>query len=391
MIKGNDLLFGIDGGESSTKNELKRRRSHADISVWCCSVDEFDLSTNDESTILSIIINSPEKSKVNIVLRKDQYNSIMKYRKQDDKKRSLLSLLMQKSLIKRRWNLQEAEFEIRRTPQNKPYMDSNVITGSSEWNYNVSHHGNFVCIASHGEKLVGIDLVDIQTRSSSVTSAAEFVEMFREHLTDFEMRTMNRLQDDNRKYTLFFIYWSLKEAFIKAIGMGLGFNLKEVEFSVHFDGDGSPRGTTDMTANGTATARIHGVLRNDWKFDFCYLDDRHVLSSCTGPLSDALAVVPRTRETLSLASPLPSTPPRLPHRLQSHVNSWKKNKLESFHTEWDAGGIAMNGIDLFSDGDTDCESGMNSLANSLDYECSSMPTLAPLSSRVERKSILSLL
>jgi phosphopantetheinyl transferase len=33
---------------------------------------------------------------------------------------------------------------------------------------------------------------------------------------------------DTTQYTLFFVVWSLKEAFIKAIGLGLGFDLTKV-------------------------------------------------------------------------------------------------------------------------------------------------------------------
>jgi phosphopantetheinyl transferase len=34
--------------------------------------------------------------------------------------------------------------------------------------------------------------------------------------------------DPENQYTIFFIYWSLKESFIKAIGLGLGYDLRKV-------------------------------------------------------------------------------------------------------------------------------------------------------------------
>ena len=34
--------------------------------------------------------------------------------------------------------------------------------------------------------------------------------------------------DDSSRYMFFFIFWSLKESYIKAIGLGLGFDLQKV-------------------------------------------------------------------------------------------------------------------------------------------------------------------
>ena len=39
-----------------------------------------------------------------------------------------------------------------------------------------------------------------------------------------------RQRTEVEQYNMFFIYWSLKESYIKAIGLGLGFDLKEVIF-----------------------------------------------------------------------------------------------------------------------------------------------------------------
>ena len=34
------------------------------------------------------------------------------------------------------------------------------------------------------------------------------------------------------RYTLFFVLWALKEAYIKAVGIGLGYDLKQVSTAV---------------------------------------------------------------------------------------------------------------------------------------------------------------
>jgi phosphopantetheinyl transferase len=98
------------------------------------------------------------------------------------------------------------------------------------------------------------------------------------------------MSTEHDKYTLFFVIWSLKEAFIKAIGSGLGFDLTQVggttgsyllihindcsmliaqiDFTVHFpDPVPSPQQcVVSHTLRGHATARIFGQTRADWRW-----------------------------------------------------------------------------------------------------------------------------
>ena len=204
-----------------------------DFIIWTTNIEDLELHCNrpQESPSLTIHMKNfqsdiPSFQSYMMALTHKEYKSVNKYRSIDDKKRALLSILLQKSLIQQKWKIRDSDYEILRTPQNKPYMHSSANIGSS-WNYNVSHHGNFVCIASHSKHLIGIDIVDIETRKRGA-NAALFIEMFRKQLTDLEMRTILRESDDISRYSLFFVHWALKEAFIKAVGMGLGFDLQEV-------------------------------------------------------------------------------------------------------------------------------------------------------------------
>jgi len=99
---------------------------------------------------------------------------IEKQRIRDDRKRSLLSLLMQKEMIKHVFHCSSIDFEIKRTlevssdiiykaiaifimQQNKPFVvveEKYVSNSLKSWNYNVSHHGQFVAIASLSNLLV---------------------------------------------------------------------------------------------------------------------------------------------------------------------------------------------------------------------------------------------
>lgn len=71
-------------------------------------------------------------------------------------------------------------------------------------------------------------------------------------------------KDEDSQYNMFYLYWSLKEAFIKAVGQGLGYELSSVEFTVYPDQNLAEPGNRKIDG-GYATVALHGVLQNDWK------------------------------------------------------------------------------------------------------------------------------
>eukprot|EP01039_Chlorochromonas_danica_P007459 gene7459-8246_t len=205
----------------------------------------------------------------------EEQRDINKYVFLEDRKRSILGKILIRALIRR--ELEITQFSIQRSAENKPYL---VLPSSSSnysfWNFNLSHHGDYVGIVGHGHYLIGLDIVDITTRPASPIPFSEYLEMFTDQLTKREQETLLGLSSEQEQYRLFFIYWSLKEAFVKAIGLGLGYDLQQVEFSVEIGSQG-----------GNAKVKIAGEDRWDWKFHTLFLDDRHVATVAVGPLQEA--------------------------------------------------------------------------------------------------------
>ena len=107
--------------------------------------------------------------------------------------------------------------------------------------------------------------------------------MFNCQLTSAEMRTILSKENDSLRYQHFFIIWSLKESFSKAIGLGLGYDLAKVNFVVSYDGVG---GADTDRVRGIATVNIEGVKRTDWRFYFFSVDENHIVSVALGPTRD---------------------------------------------------------------------------------------------------------
>lgn len=97
--------------------------------------------------------------------------------------------------------------------------------GAPPLRFNLSHtDGLIACLVTH-DLDVGVDVEDTLRTSSTVDIADRF-------FSPSEVREL-RAQPAERQRTRFFEYWTLKEAYIKARGMGLALPLDQ--FSFHLD------------------------------------------------------------------------------------------------------------------------------------------------------------
>jgi len=135
------------------------------FSVWVIHLDELRTRGHAWDFVLNKLLTAEEKRKV------------LGYHFTDDQRRSVLSILLQRALVSGTFGMTHTEYCILRTAQNKPYVVSGLIDLGS-WNFNVSHHGQYVCIASHSKYQVGIDVVNILERRGGIMSAAEYISIF---------------------------------------------------------------------------------------------------------------------------------------------------------------------------------------------------------------------
>ncbi|MBK9258282.1 MAG: 4'-phosphopantetheinyl transferase superfamily protein [Polyangiaceae bacterium] len=98
-------------------------------------------------------------------------------------------------------------------------------SGAPRLRFNLSNtRGMIVCLVAR-DREVGVDVEDIHRRGETVAVADRF-------FSPFEAAALNR-QPPSRQRDRFFDYWTLKEAYIKARGMGLAIPLDH--FSYHLE------------------------------------------------------------------------------------------------------------------------------------------------------------
>ncbi|XP_071290270.1 L-aminoadipate-semialdehyde dehydrogenase-phosphopantetheinyl transferase isoform X3 [Agelaius tricolor] len=124
------------------------------------------------------------------------------------------------------WN----EVHLQRTPKGKPFLASNLAGINSNYNFNVSHQGDYAVLAAEPELQVGIDIMKTDLPGSS--SIPNFFHIMKRQFTETEWDVIKSMSNEWMQLDMFYRHWALKESFLKAIGVGIGFNLQRIEFNV---------------------------------------------------------------------------------------------------------------------------------------------------------------
>jgi 4'-phosphopantetheinyl transferase len=120
-----------------------------------------------------------------------------------------------------------AAVDFTRGPRGKPYLAGKSLTGKSLTGngpfFNLSHSGKLALIAV-ADREIGIDLEKVR-HLESLTAIA------RRHFSTFEFEALDALGDPARQLA-FYRCWTRKEAYIKALGVGLSMPLDTFDVSL---------------------------------------------------------------------------------------------------------------------------------------------------------------
>ncbi|KAI3721770.1 hypothetical protein L2E82_32788 [Cichorium intybus] len=221
---------------------------------WLVNVSQWDPSPHEFSIAMS-------------VLPKQEHSSITRFVKIEDRKRALVSRLLQHALVHQVLGIPFNEIIINRTPEGKPYLESHKKNVKfPNFNFNVSHHGDYVAIASEPICLVGVDIVSCFIPGKETVS--DFIHNFSSYFSSSEWDNIVNAGSDDDVMDVFFRYWCLKEAFVKALGTGVGYKLDCVEFQ-HKDWD-------------DIYVKVDGDALKDWNFWLFQLQGRHRVAVARG-------------------------------------------------------------------------------------------------------------
>ncbi len=227
-------------------------------------VNKWNLTERNWLTVLDCITTSEAEATTRFIF--DQ-----------DKRMALGSRLLHRKVACESFGMDWKDVKMERRKGYKPVL--RYHHAPKTWNMNVSHHGGLVAIASDSYRLCGVDTMDLtdgDKHSHSLEETEEYLLCFRGTFTPFEWSVINGLLPTQRKNLdrihRFLIQWSMKEAYVKAIGEGLLFDLLRVEF----EGSGD-----DPNRPTSAIVRLDGKELKDWNLRLQYIGS-HVLCVALG-------------------------------------------------------------------------------------------------------------
>ncbi|BGP24861.1 hypothetical protein JCM10295v2_003781 [Rhodotorula toruloides] len=143
---------------------------------------------------------------------------------------------------------------------------ANFPSGIS-YDYNVSHDSDVVVLAaatsaSTAPAQVGVDVMRIAVPWDG-GSTEEFIETMGDQLDTTELQVIRSAATEEARLGLALAFWTLKEAYIKAIGEGLHFDLRQLRFDLDDVQDGDLASSTNGRAG---QAFVDGIEAVGWRF-----------------------------------------------------------------------------------------------------------------------------
>ncbi|KAJ7320139.1 hypothetical protein JRQ81_019650 [Phrynocephalus forsythii] len=195
-----------------------------------------------------------------------------------DAKAALAGRLLIRKLIAEKLKIPWNEIRLQRTSKGKPVLANNVNGSHSPFSFNVSHQGDYAVLAAEPDCQVGIDVMKTALPGSG--SIPHFFHIMRRQFTEEEWKVITSMNNEWLQLDMFHRHWALKESFIKAIGVGIGFDLQRIEFHV------SPLQMEVAKTYNETVMLLDGEQENEWIFEETRLDDGHHVAVALGKARD---------------------------------------------------------------------------------------------------------
>lgn len=135
----------------------------------------------------------------------DRHEAISKYRLEADRKRTVYGEALAKFMISKKTGILPQDIQVGRNPYGKPYA-----TNQDEICYNISHSGNYV-VCGLDTYEIGVDIEEVREIDQAI--AKSFF-----HSKEYEFILS---QEINQQIHTLYDFWTLKESYIKYLGVGL--------------------------------------------------------------------------------------------------------------------------------------------------------------------------
>lgn len=201
----------------------------------------------------------------------EDYQKVICYRHKDDSLACLAGRLFLRQAVRRFTGAEWQNIEIARTERGKPYL---VKPEGFSFGLNVSHQGDYTVFSSSCGDSVGVDVMRLDMCRGNKT-ADEYITSMAKSASPDELRNMRGQATEQMKMTVFYRYWCLKEAVLKATGQGMVNDLSRYDFRI----DPKERYRPGCYLTST-TVLEDGKLQSQWIFEESFVDSNHAGAVC---------------------------------------------------------------------------------------------------------------
>ena len=197
-----------------------------------------------------------------LLLSEEEQRKQIRFNCERDRHRYLVTRAMQRTVLSSYADIAPSAWRFTVNDYGRPSIAAEHA-GARGIEFNLSHTDGLVAMGVTRERSIGVDVENIRAREVDIAIADKY-------FAPEEVLALRTLPDEKQKQR-FFEYWTLKESYIKARGMGLAIPLRC--FAVHLEGRGRIRLTPEP---GLRDCAEHWVF---WQLSF---DHEYLAAVCAG-------------------------------------------------------------------------------------------------------------
>lgn len=156
------------------------------------------------------------------------------------------------------------EIKLGRTEKGKPYL-VNTVQGSLS--FNVSHNGDYAVLAASRNGTIGVDVMKYELR----TSVPKFFHTMRRQFTEPEWSQIRKSTEESEQLKTFYRLWCLKESYVKALGVGIGFEVSRLDFTFNTEY------LKEYVVTKDTSLKVDGVHLPEWTFEEHTMDNHCIV------------------------------------------------------------------------------------------------------------------
>lgn len=156
-----------------------------------------------------------------LLLSEEEQRRQFRFHFERDRHRYLVTRAMQRTVLSRYADIAPSTWRFTVNDYGRPSIAAEHV-GARGIEFNLSHTDGLVVMGVTRERAIGVDVENVRTRKADIEIADRY-------FAPDEVLALHMLPDEKQKQR-FFEYWTLKESYIKARGMGLSIPLERFAF-----------------------------------------------------------------------------------------------------------------------------------------------------------------